>query len=677
MLHSVALKIMNGRLTASLAGLLCTLTCAFAAADNTVQGSQDDQALQDAFRKAWEAARTGDKVTLERESRDLNDYLLYPYLEYNELLSSRSTVDPQRMADFLSEHQEWAFTDALERSWLRASGIRKRWDVMLQYAGGNQDTEIRCYLARAKLARGPTDGLVAEAQSLWSAGESQPKACDPLFEWMIGQGEVSSALAWNRIRLAFDARHPHLARYLTRFLDDNVKVWAERWRKQDSERYRRLDRAIQWSNAPQGRDLSSYGLRSLARSNSDRAWRHFNSLDGHFTWTTAERASILREIALWSAVDGSSGTIERMRSVPPDYRDGKLLEWWTRAGLAMHDWDIVMEGINQMPDTLRDDDRWTFWYARAAMETGNPIPGKEKMAELAARATYYGFLAADYLDEPYAICPENPEVGPGAIQALRARPDFARSLELKEVELQNWARSEWTLATARLSTEQLRAAAALALEEDWVDVAILALADSGDLNWYEWRFPIAHQESIKRHTGANNLDPSWVLGLMRSESAMAEDAISSAGARGLMQITPATARQLSRRHGLSYAGPDQLLQAEFNIEMGTAYLRDLLDEYGNNPVLAAGAYNAGPRAVERWLDGSAPTEAAMWIETLPYFETREYIPRVLAFSTIYDWRLAQPVTRVSARMPTLDSGKMINPKTAEVVCPGHANIGAP
>ena len=215
------------------------------------------------------------------------------------------------------------------------------------------------------------------------------------------------------------------------------------------------------------------------------------------------------------------------------------------------------------------------------------------------------------------------------------------------------------------------------MEEGWEDVAILALAICGVLDWYEWRFPVAHQESIQRHTGQQNLDPSWVLGLMRSESAMAEDAISSAGARGLMQITPATARQLSRRHGLSYSGPDQLLQAEFNIQLGTAYLRDLLDDYSNNPVLAAGAYNAGPRAVERWLDGTGPTDAAMWIETLPYFETREYIPRVLAFSTIYDWRRDEPVTRVSSRMPTVDSVKMISPKTTEVVCPGQTNIGAP
>ena len=159
---------------------------------------------------------------------------------------------------------------------------------------------------------------------------------------------------------------------------------------------------------------------------------------------------------------------------------------------------------------------------------------------------------------------------------------------------------------------------------------------------------------------------------MRSESAMAEDAISSAGARGLMQVTPDTARQLSRRHNIKYKGREQLLQAEDNIEFGTAYLRDLLDRYGENPVLASGAYNTGPQAVDRWLEPPKAQDPAIWVETLPYFETRDYIPRVLAFTAIYDWRLQQPVTRISSRMPALESGNMGGSpqmaETTEVVC---------
>ena len=163
------------------------------------------------------------------------------------------------------------------------------------------------------------------------------------------------------------------------------------------------------------------------------------------------------------------------------------------------------------------------------------------------------------------------------------------------------------------------------------------------------------------------------MGLMRSESALAEDAVSPAGARGLMQVTPGTARQLAQRHGLRYSNDEQLLQAEVNVRFGTAYLRDLLDRYGGNTVLATGAYNAGPNAVDRWLDERPAGEPAIWIETLPYFETRDYIPRVLAFTTLYDWRMQRPVSRISSRMPAfdsaVDSGTMRAGETAEIVCP--------
>jgi soluble lytic murein transglycosylase len=162
------------------------------------------------------------------------------------------------------------------------------------------------------------------------------------------------------------------------------------------------------------------------------------------------------------------------------------------------------------------------------------------------------------------------------------------------------------------------------------------------------------------------------MGLMRSESAMAEDAISSAGARGLMQVTPDTASQLARRHAYRYTGPQQLLQPEDNILFGTTYLRDLMDRFGNNAVLASGAYNAGPNAVDRWLDERPGSDPAIWVENLPYFETRDYIPRVLAFTTIYDWRLQRPVSRLSSRMPAFDSGaaagNMQKSETVEVVC---------
>jgi len=630
------------------------------------------QSQREQFVRAWSAATRGERHIFQALMPGLVDYVLYPYLQYEDLRHRRAGVAAAEMADFLDAHDDWAFTAGLRRAWLMTLGKKARWDDVLRYATDSTDTEIRCYLAQARIKQDRTDGLLPVTQGLWTVGKSQPEACDPVFSWLKKQGGITSGLAWERIRLAMEAREPRLTLYLARYVADSDRIWVERWQEQDRRGYHRLAQARNWHDQQQSREISSYGLRRLARSDPDHAWHIFESLDGLFSWSDNVRAGILREIALWSAVEGAADTSVRMRAVPTEYRDGKLLEWWVRHDLARGNWADVIVTIASMPPELKDDTRWRYWDARARLQSGDPASANELLGKLALEANYYGFLSADYLDRPYTICPQEPRIEQTEVDALRQTADFSRALELRNAGIRSWSRGEWQMATRALDREGLRLAAALATQENWPDMAIFALGNSGDLRWYEWRFPMEYKSIVDSQARSRNLDPSWVMGLMRSESAMAVDALSSAGARGLMQVTPDTARQLAKRHNIQYSGRDQLMQAEVNIIFGTAYLRDLLDRFGENPVLAAGAYNAGPRAVDRWLKASQAQDPAVWVETLPYFETRDYIPRVLAFTAIYDWRLRQPVTRVSSRMPAIDSGNMgtiiQSPETTEVVC---------
>jgi len=658
-----------------LAGLLPSMAIAQqAAAQGGGQGSGQGAGLQDheQFSRAWKAASRGERDVFLQLMPTLQDYLLYPYLQYEDLRFRRASTGDQEMATFLDSHGDWAFTAGLRTAWLKALGKRARWDSLLKYASDSDNTEIRCYLAHAQIARGLTDDLLPVAQRLWAVGKSQPDACDPVFKWLKGQDGITSGLAWERIRRAMEAREPRLTLYLARFVPPSERIWVERWQQQDRSGYRRLDRSEQWPDVEKSRQITSYGLRRLARNDPDRAWVVFEALDSHFDWSPDVQGAILREIALWSAVGAAAETSTRMRAVPAVYRDGKLLEWWVRYGLATENWSEVILVIASMPSDLKDDARWRYWDARAHSRMGDPEYAHKLLGELAREANYYGFLSADQLDQPYSICPQQPQVDQAGLAALREQSGFQRALELRQADIRNWSRSEWQMATRHLDNEGLRLAAALAVEENWPDLAIFALGNSGDLRWYEWRFPVEYGALIESNAHSKNLDVSWVMGLMRSESAMAEDAVSSAGARGLMQITPDTARRLAKRNSYRYSGRDQLMQAETNILFGTTFLRELSDRFGNNPVLVSGAYNAGPNAVDRWLNSQPASEPAIWIETLPYFETRDYIPRVLAFSTIYDWRLQQPVTRISARMPAFDSGSMgvaiAGRQTTSVVC---------
>lgn len=634
---------------------------------------QDPTAVQrQAFATAWQAAAQGRREEFERLMPGLVGYELYPYLEYEDYRFRRSSLADADMAAFLEAHEDWAFTAGLEKAWLRTLGKRGRWDALLQYAGNSTDTEIQCYLAQARLQRGQLDGLEGVARMLWTVGESQPDACDAVFSWLRKQGGITSSLAWERINRAMEARQPRLTLYLARFLDPNDQVWADRWYQQDRSGYRQLGQAGSWPDTEESRDITAYGLKRLARNDSDRAWQTYQAIENRFGWTEAGRADILREIALWSAVEGVDGTPVRMQDVPEEYRDGKLLEWWARFSLTRSDWDGVSRVIGQMSVEQRNDARWRYWDAVARFESGETAEAVAELEQLALEANYYGFLAADRLDVPYTICPEDPLVDPAELEALGAQAGFSRSLELRRAGVVNWARSEWQLAVRSLDPATLRVAAALAVQNNWPDMAIFALGNSGDLRWYEWRFPVEYAPLVETRARERQLDPSWVLGLMRSESAMAEDAISPAGARGLMQVMPQTAQKVARRHSINYTDKQQLLQAGENIELGTFYLKELYDKFSGNPVLATGAYNAGPNAVERWLADRPAADPAIWVETLPYFETRDYIPRVLAFSTIYEWRMAKPVSRISSRMPEFYSGagggNMKPAQTAEVVC---------
>lgn len=635
--------------------------------------AQSTATQRETFSRAWRAAAQGDRAVFEQLKPGLRDYLLYPYLQYEDFRHRRTRIDAMTMKDFLQRHRDWAFTPALEMAWLRSLGARARWDELLLHAPGSEDTHVRCYLARARIERGQTAGLLEEARSLWTVGQSQPDACDAVFNWLRKQGGIDSSLAWERIRRAMDARQPRLTLYLKRYLDESDRIWADRWYQQDRGGYRRLNQAADWPDAEQARDITDYGLRRLARSDSDRAWRFFQTLESHVGWTADSRAAISREIALWSAVEGADETALRMGRVPQSYRDGRLLEWQLRYELARENWENVIAAYAAMASEQKDDARWRYWEARAREHSGDVDEARKSLQKLAGEANYYGFLAADRLNLPYAICPEDPVTEPAEVKALRHERGFQRALELRQAGIANWSRSEWQLAANRLDRKGLRIAAALAVEENWPDMAIIALGNSGDLRWYEWRFPLMYEPLVGSAARERNLDPSWVLGLMRSESAMAEDALSPAGARGLMQVMPQTARKLAQRHNIRYAGQQQLMQAEDNIVFGTTYLRELLDRFAGNPVLVSGAYNAGPNTVDRWLDDRLTDDPAIWVESLPYFETRDYIPRVLAFSTIYDWRLQRPVTRISSRMPGFDSdpgsGTMQGNETAEIACP--------
>jgi soluble lytic murein transglycosylase len=631
-------------------------------------GETPDKQLEQ-FKSAWHAAGKGDHAEFNRIKVDLQDYLLYPYLQYEDYRNRRASIGTREMVTFLDGHRDWAFEPGLRKTWLKSQAKRGRWSDLLAHSDGSSDTALRCQQARARIILGQISGIEAEIQELWTAGHSQPDECDVAFTWLIKTHGIPESLAWQRIYLAMAENDRSLVKYLARFVSSDKRKWLDDWQRLSRAGYAKIRQLERWQDAPVTREIAAISMRQLSRRDATVAAEAFDSLASHFEWPDAQEQSLWRDVALWSAVALDVETPKRMERVPAAYRDSQLLEWWARFLLTGEDWPALVTVIGQMPDETRNDDRWQYWLASARARQGGLESGFEQLAQ---KANYYGFLAADELDLAYNICPLEPGIETADIDRIAGLAGFRRALELRKAGLDNWARAEWSLAAGKVNTRDLGVVAALANREGWHDRAIFALGNSGDLQFYEWRFPLAWQADIKRYAKANQIDAAWVFGTVRSESAMVEDARSSANALGLMQVTPGTGRRVARKHGLAWNGSTGLQTAAGNLPIGTAYMSDLMQEFSANPVLVSGAYNAGPNAVKLWLDTRPRGEAAIWVDTLPYFETRDYIPRVLAFTTLYEWRMGEPVTRISARMPDLESGKIRTSGTAGVECRDQA-----
>jgi soluble lytic murein transglycosylase len=284
----------------------------------------------------------------------------------------------------------------------------------------------------------------------------------------------------------------------------------------------------------------------------------------------------------------------------------------------------------------------------------------------AQSATFHGWLAADRLQQGYALCPQQPMPSTADRSALNAHAGLQRALQLWQLNEANTAIWEWNAAFKTLNTEQQRKAVEMAQQIGWYDRAVFSL-EAGEQNTrlYSLRFATPYLTNFREAATRFGIDLSWLMAHARAESIFMPDVVSSANARGLLQLLPSTAEAIAARNGLPWQGADSLYQPEVNIPLGAGALQEVIAMYSGKAYQAIAAYNAGPTATRRWIDTRGNLEPEFWIETVPYKETRDYIPRVLAFSVVYDWRLKQPAQRISQRM----IGDFTSPDRVAFQCP--------
>ncbi|HZV39096.1 MAG TPA: transglycosylase SLT domain-containing protein, partial [Pseudoxanthomonas sp.] len=408
--------------------------------------------------------------------------------------------------------------------------------------------------------------------------------------------------------------------------------------------------ALNWPKTERSRKMATYGLVRLARRDAGAAELQLPQYASALDLSDEQRNQVLYEIALWTVASYEPDSARRLAAVPDVAYDEKLHEWQVREAMARGDWRNALAALRKMPPKQREDSRWRYFEARLSEEIGDKAEAQRLFALAAKSSTFHGFLAADRLNQPYALCAWIPNDGDAAKAAVARDPSMVRAMELWQLDRPNWAMAEWNDALKRFDDTQRRIAVEVAQDNGWFDRAVFALGKNPDeQRLYQLRFPLHHGDTIRREAARNALDPAWIAAEIRAESVFNPRARSQANALGLMQVVPATGATTAAKIGLPWGGAASLYDSDTNIALGSAYLRELLNKYGL-PYVTIAAYNAGPTPTARWQTQRPGFAADFWIETISYKETREYVARVLAFSVLYDWRLNGKALPLTDRM---------------------------
>ena len=601
--------------------------------------------------EARAALRRGQTARFARLAKALRDHPLHPWLRYLEFRRRFGRHRESAIEGFLATVPDTPMADLVRGLWLDRLARQHRWarflEVHSELSPGRRETGRECVHARALLETGnDTAGFEATAR-LWRVPRSQHKACDPTFALWARKGGRTSEHLWHRIEISLKRGNRGLAAYVARMLEPPDRAIAERWVRDYRHPARIVARAGRVRREPQWEQPVATAIASIARRTPDaaaRAWEAVSKdqpsiparLDAFASW----------RIGLGYAQDHRfRAAVAWIERVPEEDRSERLLGILALLSFAEGRWADSLAALDALPPEARGELRWRYWRARALAALGRDA--QASWTELAAERDYYGFLAADRIGASYRIVQQPVRSSAERIGRIERMGGYRRAREFHTLGFRNGFNREWRHLERRLEGEDLAAAAELAARHGWHFESIRAAARAGALDRLDLRFPIAWEDEAATAAREHGIEPAWVLATIRMESAFRPRARSPAGALGLMQIMPSTGRRIARAAGVRHRGNRTLLDPRQNIRLGAAYLRHVRDRMHGNPALASASYNAGPHRAVRWLAAGEGLEPELWVEFVPYKETRQYVKRVMEYRIVYQHRLGVHPDRLS------------------------------
>ncbi|MDQ7727419.1 transglycosylase SLT domain-containing protein [Halomonas sp. SpR8] len=569
------------------------------------------------------------------DERSIEDHPLRGYVEYHRIRGQLPHVSPDRVQQFIDQ-----YADSPLAGWMRGQAIAKyghagRYSDLLAVADGEPaGTARQCHYYTALLATQPQ--VASEAGlDLWRVGSSQPDACDPLFERLRANGTIDATAIWERKMLAWQAGETRLSSYLGGLLSGQ---WQTALDTVDSVTAR--SSAITQAPTCLGPECAATAsfyraaMQRYTREDTPAAFAAWQTLSSRLNLLPSDRQAIEEELAFYALVRDVPGTLSWVDGALPTLESERVLELRVRHALANRDWNGVIHWIAEMPTIQQENSRWQYWLGRANGQLGNQAAAEARYQKAAQDRSFYGFAAAEKIGQPYRLNLERNHYDEASRQRIAQLPAVQRTEALLRIGEDGLANSEW-LHAVQSSPQQARELADYAAQQQW-HARLVQTTIAGEL-WdaLDWRFPQAYHDSFQHWGRLTGVDPYLLMAITRRESAYNPNALSPAGARGLMQLMPGTASQVSRELGISDPGPYGVLDPELNIRLGSTYLRDKLQRYQGNRLAAAAAYNAGPGRVDQWL-GDGVEAFDLFVESIPFRETRDYVQAVLAYRVIFE-----------------------------------------
>jgi len=621
-------------LAACLAVLCATMAGAASAEDSLV-------AQRAEFQQAW--ARLANSDTSTPDSPSLQSYVLYPYLQaarwQQALLAAGVTVPKtldEQIAAFLRAHDREPVAQDLRLNWLASLALRAAWPEFLAFHKPASDgPALRCQGFTARIALGLETGLAAEIAETWLTPRSLQE-CDRAFTWLSGTGALTPALIEQRARNALEAGNTDFARQIIARLPEEQAAPLRQWAGLLENPQREIDALIASPQTDVAPAVLLAGWTKFARANRSAAKQRFERLVRARHLDQRAASPLLLALAMALSWDRDADARKYFAKVEAADFDDNAREWQTRAALWAHDWKLASRSIAAMSEDNRRTARWRYWAARVVAHEGQQAAAKQIYESILGEDNYYSAMAAARLRRQIAPNLQSLPMDDALLSRLQVQPEFVRAHELRLNGMLDPARAEWRFGQSALAPAFRPQLIHLAARWGWYHQAVNLATGERVFNDYVLLYPRPYDAQVMSAAQVSGLSSTLIYSVIRQESLYERDAISSADARGLTQLTLDTARRTARKWKLPAPTAATLFDPATNVVLGAAHLKDLLDRFDGQLPLALAGYNAGPGAARRWL-AAGEMDPDIWLENIPYTETRAYVQRILWHTVVFGW----------------------------------------